>query len=84
MLAKPFPIAAALAATLFLSGTSSAHAEGLQWNGAGWYVTADNFGGVWLLNGPFADEASCRANVPADDDDAIYGCAYLRERPDLD
>lgn len=84
MLAKPFVVAAALAAMLFLSGASSAYAEAVQWNGAGWYVTADNFGEVWFVNGPFADEASCKANVPPDDDDAIYGCAYLSERPDLD
>ena len=84
MLDKPLVIASALVAALFLSGASSAHAEAVQWNGMGWYVTADNPGGVWLVKGPFADEGNCKASVPADDDDAIYGCVYLSERPDLD
>jgi hypothetical protein len=37
-----------------------------------------------LVNGPFVDEATCKANLPADDDDSIYSCEYLSERPDSD
>ena len=84
MLARPFMITAALATTLVLSGASSAYAEAVQWSGAGWYGIDGNLYWEVLVNGPFVDEATCKANLPADDDDSIYSCEYLSERPDSD
>jgi opacity protein-like surface antigen len=84
MLAKPFLIAAALAAALALSGAPSAYAAAVQWNGAGWYGIDGNLYWEVLVNGPFVDEATCKANLPADDADSTYFCEYLSERSDRD
>ncbi len=84
MLAKPFVIAAALAATLVLSGAPNAYAETVQWNGAGWYGMDGNLYWEELVNGPFVNEATCKANLPADNDDSVYFCEYLSERPNRD
>jgi hypothetical protein len=84
MSAKPFVIAAAWSVTLFLCGALSASAEGMHWNGAGWYGIDGNLLWEVIVNGPFVDEASCKANLPADNADSVYVCEYWSERPDWD
>lgn len=86
MSARPFVIAAAWSATLLLSGASRAYAEDVHWNGAGWYGIDGNLYWEMFVNGPFVDEASCKANLPADvdGDGSVYFCEYWDERPDWD
>ena len=85
MSTKAFVVAAALSAALFLSGAWRASAaEDVHWNGAGWYGIADVIEWGWIVSGPFADEDSCKATLPADDDETKYYCEYLSERPDWD
>jgi hypothetical protein len=84
MSSKPFVIAAAWSATLFLSGASIAYAQDVHWSGPGWYGIRGNLYWEAFVNGPFVDEASCKANLPADDDDSVYLCEYWSERPDWD
>lgn len=66
-------------AFLVLAGPGSVYAEDAyeHWVGPGWYGTCD-----WGLDediaaGPFADEAACNADKPADDENCYYYCVYV-------
>ena len=55
-----------------------------KWTSPAWYQVADTVYGWVLLAGPFADQQSCQATLPANDDEADYMCQYLNERPSYD
>jgi hypothetical protein len=74
-------IAASLLAALALAGT--AHAVPV-WTAPGWYQVADTIVGPFVWKGPFASEPDCRATLPPDEEDAVYTCEYLNERPSWD
>lgn len=69
------------AASLAIAATAIA-APG--WTTPGWYQTADTIVGPFVWAGPFADEASCNATLPPNEEDADYKCEYLTERPSWD
>ena len=54
------------------------------WTSPGWYQMADTIVGPFVWKGPFADEDSCKATLPPNEDDADYSCEYLNERPSWD
>jgi len=54
------------------------------WTSPGWYQTADTIVGPFVWSGPFADESSCRATLPGNDEDAEFTCEYLTEKPSWD
>jgi hypothetical protein len=64
--------------------TASAAIAKPAWTGAGWYIVEDVEVDGWLLRGPYADEETCKANRPADDDEAIYYCEYHATQPKWD
>jgi hypothetical protein len=66
-----------------LTLATAAHAAPV-WTVPGWYQTADTIVGPFVWKGPFADEASCRAELPANDEEAEFTCEYLAERPSWD
>ncbi len=73
-LAAGFVLAAALASV-------PAEAD-VAWTGPGWYVEASATGlDTELVSGPYADEATCKANQPADDDNYMYDCEYETSDP---
>ena len=74
---------AAFIAALFLSITP-AHAYGVWWTGAGWYVVDDNPGGLALFLGPFEGEALCKNEVPPKEEYAVFECNFFGERPSWD
>jgi len=55
------------------------------WTGPGWYVeeTATGFDAT-LVSGPYADEAQCKAALPADTDDYSYECIEEETDPTTD
>ena len=69
----------ALFAGFILAGvlvSTPAQAE-VAWTGPGWYVESSETGlDTELVSGPYADEATCDANKPADTDQDVYGCFY--------
>jgi hypothetical protein len=75
--------AAAIAIAVLLAATASAK-EDLHWSGAGWYGVGDDMFGQWIMTAPLPDEASCKAGQPADNEDAVYACEYLTEKPGWD
>ncbi len=84
MSTKSYIVAATLTAALSLFVGTSVSAEVVHWNGAGWYGVADVVDWGWIINGPFADEQSCNAQLPANDDETEYYCEYLGEKPGWD
>lgn len=79
---------AALALTALASLALSLAAAGAEpvWTTPGWYQVGDTIvGPVMLLGGgPFADEDTCKATLPPNEEDADYTCDYLTERPSWD
>ena len=71
----------ALAAAVFAA--AAAHATPV-WTQPGWYQTADTIVGPFVWKGPFADQSSCEASLPPNEEDADYACEYLTERPSWD
>lgn len=55
-----------------------------KWNGAGWYQISDDPDRIKILAGPFGDQDTCNATLPANDQDAEYYCSYLEARPSWD
>jgi len=55
-----------------------------KWTSPGWYQVADTIVGPFVWAGPFADQQSCQASLPANEEDADYTCQYLNERPSWD
>lgn len=72
----------ALAAVSFAFATAAV-AEPV-WTAPGWYQTADTIVGPFVWKGPFASESECRETLPPDEEDAVYTCEYLNERPSWD
>jgi len=67
-----------LACAFVLAGVlmSPAQAEG-SWTAPGWYVEETSMGfDETLVSGPYADEAQCKAALPANTDDYDYDCNY--------
>jgi len=54
------------------------------WKGAGWYQIDSSADGGGIYAGPFADEAECKASLPADHDDIEFDCEYLETQPSWD
>ena len=71
----------ALVAAVFAA--AAAHATPL-FTSPGWYQLADTIVGPFVWKGPFADEESCKASLPPNEEDADYTCEYLNERPSWD
>ena len=69
--------------TVFLMAFSTAMAAPV-WTTPAWYVVADTIVGPFVWSGPYVDEAACRTQLPANDEDADYFCEYLTERPSWD
>ena len=64
---------------------AAAAAEGdVHWNGAGWYGVADEGDWGWIVSGPFQDQASCDAGLPADTAELEHYCQYLATKPGWD
>jgi hypothetical protein len=64
-------------------GASNAFAAS-RWNGAGWYQVSDDPDRIQIIAGPFSDEGTCKATLPADNADFEYYCNYLEARPSWD
>jgi len=73
----------ALALAALALSLAAAHAAPV-WTVPGWYQVADTIVGPFVWAGPYADQASCEAALPPNDDDADYDCEYLSERPSWD
>lgn len=75
------PIVVLLA--LSLSATT---ALATNWNGVGWYQAwrdaEGDYGGIEA--GPFPDEATCKATLPANYHDHIFYCDYYAKPSDWD
>jgi hypothetical protein len=71
-----------VAALLSAAPASSTGAQ--SWNGAGWYVVADTGVGRFILGNPMPDLTSCMAVRPPNDDDIVYICLDLKDRPSWD
>lgn len=69
--------------TVFLMAVSTATAAPV-WTTPAWYVVADTIVGPFVWSGPYGDEAACRTQLPANEEDADYFCEYLTERPSWD
>ena len=76
--------AVALAALASLALSLAAAKADPAWTAPGWYQVADTIVGPFVWKGPFADEDSCKASLPPNEDDADYACEYLSERPSWD
>ena len=74
----------ALAAFAVVAGLAAVAHAAPKWTGAGWYVFADTDVGYILEKGPYASKDACTADMPKDDEDAIYDCMYLATRPTWD
>jgi hypothetical protein len=72
-----------IAAALLIVATTAAQAEPV-WTAPGWYQVADTIVGPFVWKGPFADQSSCEAVLPPNEEDADYSCEYLNERPSWD
>lgn len=67
-------VAGLILAGVFVSAVVEAD---VAWTGPGWYVEATSMGFDYTLySGPYADEATCNANKPADNNDYGYVCLY--------
>jgi len=76
-------VAAILIALAPLVVAQVANAEPV-WKSPGWYVVADTIVGPFVWQGPYADQPTCEAQKPANEEDADYSCEYLAERPSWD
>lgn len=56
-------------------------AQAQDFTAPGWYLIADTIYGPMIDAGPYADEASCTAELPENDGEAEYLCEYLAEAP---
>ena len=67
-------VAGVILAGVFVSAPTRAD---IAWTGPGWYVETTETGlDTELVSGPYADEATCNANKPADTDQDAYVCFY--------
>lgn len=71
-----------VAAALLIAATAAQAAP--VWTAPGWYQIADTIVGPFVWKGPFADQSSCEATLPPNEEDADYSCEYLAERPSWD
>jgi hypothetical protein len=71
-----------IAASLLIAATAAQAAP--VWTAPGWYQVADTIVGPFVWAGPFADQASCEAVLPPNEEDADYMCEFLAERPSWD
>lgn len=72
-----------LITALAVLAATTAHAAPV-WTQAGWYQVADTIVGPFVWAGPYADQATCEASLPPNEEDADYMCEYLAERPSWD
>ena len=77
-------IATSVSASVIAATCAAASAAEVHWNGAGWYGIEDVVDWGWIISGPYADQASCEAPLPADDDESEFYCEYLSEKPAWD
>lgn len=56
----------------------------VHWTAPGWYVVEDNPGGLFLYAGPHETATVCERDKPADEEEAIFECQRLDDRPDWD
>jgi hypothetical protein len=81
---KSLLVAVSISAAALVAARGDAMAAEVHWNGAGWYGIEDVVDWGWIISGPYGDQASCEAQLPADDEESEFYCSYLAEKPAWD
>ena len=68
---------------LAMAIASSALADPV-WSQPGWYQVSVTFNGPEMEDGPFDDEAACKATLPESDDIYQFSCERFEEKPEFD